>query len=215
VRVACLWLLAVAVVGCSGETRQAPRLLVDGSSARPPPVGLKGLEGTGVLTRARIVDGGAIDQGTAPAGCDPSGGAVVERVGVRGRSFTFRGTEPGELLACDAVRSSATGAPSWCGHAYARLRAGVLRDPRLSVTCRDVEDAPVGFAWVQPHPAAAYVVVASRGYHEVYGVAGDLPVRVTTGDVDLATASAAFSVSEHARGGRRLRTYELEARVSG
>jgi hypothetical protein len=190
-------------------------MLVDGSLARPPPVALQGLEGTGVLTRARTVDGGAVDQGPGQAGCDTSGGAVVERVGVRGQSVTFRGAEPGELLACDAVGPSATGRAPWCGHAYARLRAGVLRDPRLSVTCRDVEDAPVGFAWVQPHPAAAYVVVASRGYHEAYRVAGDLPVRVTTGDVELATASAAFSVSEHARDGRRLRSYELEPRASG
>ena len=190
-------------------------MLVDGSAARPPPLTLEDVDGAAILTRARIVDGRAIDQGTAPARCGSSAGAVVERVGVRGRSVTFRGAEPGELLACDAVGRSATGRASWCGHAYARLRAGVLRDPRLSITCRDAEGEPVGFAWVQPHRSAAYVLVAGRGYHEAYRVAGDLPVRVTTSDVDLETASAAFSVSEHARDGRRLRSYELEARVSG
>ena len=190
-------------------------MLVDGSAARPPPFTMEDVDGAAILTRARIVDGRAINQGTAPARCGSSAGAVVERVGVRGRSVTFRGAEPGELLACDGHGHSAAGRASWCGHAYARLRAGALRDPRLTVTCRDVENAPVGFAWVQPHRAAAFVVVASRGYHEVYRVAGDLPVRVTTDDVDLATASAAFSVSEHDLHGRRLRSYELEARVSG
>ena len=212
-RVASLLLVAAAMIGCSDDTRQVPGTLVDGSSARRPPVELEGVD-RAVLTRARIVDESAVDRESILTGCGSASGVVVERVGARGRSVTFRGTEPGDLLACDAVAASAT-ERAWCGHAYARLRSGILRDPRLSVTCRDGDDEPVGFAWVQPRPAAAYVVVAGDGYDEVYRVDGGMPVRVTTGNVDLVTASAGFSVSEHAQDGRRLRSYELEARVSG
>ena len=213
-RGASLLLVAAAMIGCSDDTQQVPRTLVDGSSARPPPVELEGVDDRTVLTRARIVDEVSVDRESTLAGCGSASGVVVERVGARGRSVTIRGTEPGDLLACDAVAASAT-ERAWCGHAYARLRSGMLRDPRLSVTCRDGNDEPVGFAWVQPRPAVAYVVVAGDGYHEVYPVDGDVPVRVTTGNVDLATASAGFSVSEHGQDGRRLRSYELEARVSG
>jgi hypothetical protein len=69
--------------------------------------------------------------------------------------------------------------------------------------------------WVQPGADAAYVVVARPGYHEVHPAVAGLPVRVTTADVDLAGTSATIVGSEHARDGRRLRAYELEARVSG
>ena len=74
---------------------------------------------------------------------------------------------------------------------------------------------PLAFAWVQPRRAAAYVVVAHRGYDEVYPTAGGVPVRIAGGDVDIAASRAAFAVSEHAANGRRLRDYELEAAVSG
>ena len=73
----------------------------------------------------------------------------------------------------------------------------------------------VGFAWVQPSDAAAYVVVQQPGHAEVYAASGTTPVRVTTTDVDLASSHATFAISEHARDGSRLRSYDLEAQVAG
>jgi hypothetical protein len=147
------------------------------------------------------------------AAADP-GRVVVERVGVSGASVSFSDSRNRELRGCDAIRVREAGSPIWCGHAFARLRAGRLRDPRLSLTCRD-GGHPLGFLWIQPGSGAAYVVVARPGYHEVHPVVAGLPVRVTTDDVDVATASATIIGSEHARDGRRLRSYELEAHVSG
>jgi hypothetical protein len=40
-------------------------------------------------------------------------------------------------------------------------------------------------------------------------------VRVTTTDVDLASSQATFAISEHARDGGHLRSYDLEAQVAG
>ena len=74
---------------------------------------------------------------------------------------------------------------------------------------------PVAFAWIQPAAIATYVAIADRGYSQAYRAAGGLPIRVTTSDVDLATSSARFEVSEHGRDGERLRAYELDAVVSG
>jgi hypothetical protein len=59
------------------------------------------------------------------------------------------------------------------------------------------------------------VTVAHPGYHEVYRVAGEVPVRVSTADVDLRASTATFRVSEHSRDGGLLRDYTLEAAVSG
>ena len=67
----------------------------------------------------------------------------------------------------------------------------------------------------QPRRAAAYVVVAHRGYNEVYPVVGAVPVRIAGDDVDIASSRATFAISQHAADGRRLRDYELEAAVSG
>ena len=73
----------------------------------------------------------------------------------------------------------------------------------------------MGFAWIQPAAATVYVVVRQSDYAEVYAVADDAPVRVTTSDVDLMSSSAAFSISEHAEDGSRVRSYELETQVAG
>ena len=73
----------------------------------------------------------------------------------------------------------------------------------------------MGFAWIQPRAGTTYIVVRGSGYAEVYAAARDAPVRVTTEEVDFGSSRAAFSVSEHAKSGRRLRSYELEAQVAG
>lgn len=142
-------------------------------------------------------------------------GPVVERTGVTGASVTF--VDPGHrgVHACDATDVSRSRADRWCAHAVGRLSDARLGDPRLTITCRDADGAPVGFAWVQPSHPATYVVVQQPGYAEVYAASGSTPVRVTTTDVDLASSHATFAISEHARDGRRLRSYDLEAQVAG
>jgi hypothetical protein len=213
-----LVLIAAAAAGCSGgDTPPTPTSLVDGTPARSPPIALEGVERPSVMTRSRVLSAvGSIDVGPGMGSClasAPPDGVVI-RIGASGASATFRGEGEREVHACDAS-SSGTRRPSWCGRAFGRLDDGRLRDPRLSLTCRDDEGDPLGFAWVQPGAGASYVVIARRGYGEVYPLRGDLPVRVTTDDVDVGRTSATFAVSEHAGDGRRLRSYELEARVSG
>ena len=213
-RIECAAFVVAAAVGCSGDAPQPPKALADGSPARPAPVALEGGD-VSVMTRVRILNRGAIGPSGAAScrGVRIGDSVALERIGVSGRTVTSHAEERAEIRACDSVAREGRG--TWCGHAYARLREGMLRDPRLSLSCRDSEGEPVGFAWVQPHPEAAFVVVASPEYDEVYPTAENLPVRVMTGDVDPASASATFAVSEHARDGLRLRSYELEARVSG
>jgi hypothetical protein len=205
-------LLFAAAAGCSRDSPPVPSELLDGSGSRPPPVVLEGVEGPSILTRVRVLRRGSriercLDPPSAVA-------AAVERIGVSGVSVTALGAGGRAVYGCDADAARAMNGTRWCGHAFGRLHAGRLRDPRLSLTCR-ADETPLAFAWIQPGAAASYLVVAREGYNEVYAVAGRLPVRVVAGDVDLESASAAFSVSEHARDGRRLREYVLEARVSG
>lgn len=140
---------------------------------------------------------------------------VVERTGVSGVSVTF--FDPGHrgVHSCDATDVSHSRAERWCAHAFGRLSGVRLRDPRLTITCRDPDGEPVGFAWVQPGGSAAYVVVQQPGYAEIYAASGTTPVRVTTTDVDVASSHATLAVSEHTRSGRRLRSYDLEAQVAG
>jgi hypothetical protein len=141
-------------------------------------------------------------------------GPVVERTGVIGASVTF--VDPGHRMhACDATDVSRLRAERWCARAFGRLSGARLRDPRLTITCRDDDGDLVGFAWVQPSDAAAYVVVQQPAHAEIYPASGTTPVRVTTTDVDLASSHATFAISEHARDGRRLRSYDLEAQVAG
>ena len=142
-------------------------------------------------------------------------GPVVERIGVTGASVTFSALGRRGVHACDATDLDGSRIERWCAHAFGRLVAGRLRDPRLSITCRNDDDEPIGFAWIQPGPATAYLAVRQQGYAEVYAASETTPVRVTTSGVDLLTSRATFAISEHARNGTLLRSYELEARVSG
>ena len=209
--------LILMLAGCRGEA-PAPSTLVDGSPARPPPVVLEGVDGPSVATLVRVTP---VDStvGSTPASCiaaigKSAGGTVVERVGVSGRSVTYIGRGLRTAHACDA----STGSPrrtTWCAHAFGRLESGRLRDPRLSLSCRSDSGSPVGFAWIQPDAATAYVVVRHSGYAEVYPTTGDAPVRVTTADADLTSSRATLAISEHAKDGRRLYSRDLEAHVAG
>ncbi len=212
--------LAIGAPGCSGDAPLAPSKLVDGSPARPPPVELEGVDDPSIATSVLARPAGAVPVGSRSASCIASIGAtavgeVVERVGVSGVSVTFFGPGGRTAYACDATVDEPGDHGTWCGQAFGRVEAGRLNDPRLSLSCNDPGGSAIGFAWVQPTGDVSYVVVHRRGYAEAYPVAGDAPARVTTGDVDAAASTAKFPVSEHARDGRQLREYTVEAQVAG
>ena len=207
----------VLVAGCTKDSTPPPSRLIDGSSVLPSPVAFEGTRGPGVKTRVRIVPARSRDGHALRASCGSraaANGPVVERTGVSGVSVTF--FDPGHrgVRSCDATDLDRSRSERWCGHAYGRLSGARLRDPRLTITCRDADGDLVGFAWVQPNSAAAYVAVQQRGYAEVYASVGTTPVRVTTTDVDVASSRATFAISEHTSDGERLRSYELEAQVA-
>ena len=213
-------LMAVCAPSCSDDAPSAPTRLVDGFPASPPPVVLEGVDEPSVATRVRTRRGDAVPAGSRSASCissigGPADGTVVERVGVSGVSVTFLGPGGRNAHGCDASVAEPDAHGTWCGQAFGRLEAGRLRDPRLSLSCSDANGNKLGFAWVQPAIDAKYVVVRQPGYAEVYAVASGAPVRVTTTDVDITTATAALSISEHAGDGHRLRAYTMEAQVAG
>ena len=208
----------VLVVGCAKDSTSAPSTLIDGSPVRPSRNAFEGVKGPLVETRVRGVPAGSRDGRSLRAWCVPRAapnGHVVERIGVSGVSITFFDRGHRGVHACDATDVRRSPAERWCARAFGRLSGTRLRDPRLTITCRDTDDDPVGFTWVQPGGSAAYVIVQQPGYAEVYAASGTTPVRVTTTDVDVASSRAAFAISEHARNGRRLRSYDLEAQVAG
>jgi hypothetical protein len=208
-----VWVLA-AVAGCSVDTPSVPTELIDGTPARAPPVQLEGVDEAVILVATRVGTVNSVERRSRASPCvastgrDATGGGV-ERVGASGSSVTFYGRGRRTTHACDAVDGS------WCGHAFAAVQDGRVRDPRLTITCRTDRGDPLGFAWVQPAVAARYVVVHASGHAEAYSVAGSALVRVTTEDVDVAMSRATFVVTEHARDGRLLRAYELTAQVAG
>jgi hypothetical protein len=210
--------LALLATACTADDPSQPKALSDGSPARPPPAELQGIERPVLATRVRIASLSALRPGSATADCAAPNrvatGVAVERIDVRGRSVTYVAANDRDAYACDTVENSMR-EESWCGRAFGRLVGGRLRDPRLSLGCEDEAGEPVAFAWVQPAAGAVYVAIAHAGYSEAYRVAGGMPVRVSAHDVDVATSSARFDVSEHRRDGERLRAYELEAVVSG
>ena len=214
----CAGLILALVGGCRAGTPSAPSKLIDGSPARPPPVILEGVEDPSVATLVRITQADAVVRMSYAGSCidalGEAAGAVVERVGVSGRSVTFLGPGRRTAHACDASTGGRRD-DMWCGHAFAQVDSGRPRDPRLSLTCRAGTGDPVGFAWIQPGAGTTYVVVQGSGYAEAYVAAADAPVRVTTEEIDVEWSRAVFSVSEHAKSGRLLRSYELEARVAG
>lgn len=203
-----------ATLSCNGDTHQVPTTLVDGSPARPSPVPFEDIDKPTLRTKVRRTTAGSARQGSRAASClallrNYREGSIVERIGASGSSVTLVAAPRREAYACDAVAST------WCGRAFGRIDAGRLRDPRLSLTCRDTSGAPVGVAWIQPIAAAAYVIVDGPGYAEVYPTACGEPVRVTTLETDLVASHATFTISEHAKDGRRLRAYEVDAHVAG
>ena len=206
------------VVGCAKDSTSAPSMLIDGSPVRPSSIAIEGVDGPLVATRLRVVEAGSRGGRSMTASCVPTpapNSLVVERTSASGMSVTF--VDPGQrgVHACDATDVSRTRAKSWCAHAFGRLSEARLRDPRLTIICRDTEGEPVGFAWVQPGRSAAFVVVQQPRYAESYAASGATPIRVTTTDIDVPSSRATLTISEHERDGTLLRSYDLEAQVAG
>jgi hypothetical protein len=140
----------------------------------------------------------------------------VTRIGVEALSVTVATASYTAVLGCIESVGPRDENRRWCGSSYGKVTAGRLADPRLDVLCLTAAGDPIGSAWVQPAPAARYVVVMQAGYTEAYTVAGGLPVRVASArDVDVRRSRATFAISEHDRDGRLLRAYRLEAFVAG
>jgi hypothetical protein len=210
--------VTLALAGCAASSKVAPPRLLDGSRPAPPPAALGRLQGPLALGRVRAVPARAADQPRLtsclrrfpPLDRLPPGSVVVERLGVSGASLTFRDPHEPVLDACD---STAAG-PRFCGGAAGLLRRGHLLDPRLELICNGHPGRP-GFAWVEPAPGARWIAVEERAYTELYQVAGHLPVRVTTSEVEPLTSSAVFRVRQYAADGSQVARTTLEARVAG
>jgi len=215
--------MALAVTGiaegCASDD-PTPTELMDGSSPPELKVELEGVASP-VLTKARTIPVGEIETGSSADTCLRGRAAtarptapLVERIGVKNESITLRGALG--IHGCDNSPGPREERRRWCGSAFGMLDAGRLRDPRLSIGCKDDDGNPIGFVWAEPARMARYVTVEQRGYGEVYEVAGNLPVRIATAtDVSVEMSRAAFEISEHDASGRRLRRYRLEAVVAG
>lgn len=221
VAVTALVAAATALLATRDESSPARRLL-DGSAARPPPVEPASLPAGAVLTRVRVAPAGTVPgyeacQSTYSASGLDERTPVVERVGLDGRSVTFRARGTPFLHACEVSARQFEPRGPWCGGATGRLVAGRLRDGRLNmVNCLDAAGRTVAFAWIDPLPRARWIAVEDEGRVEVYAAAGGLPVRVTTkGGVDAERSRATFHVTQYAAGGSELDERDVEMAVAG
>jgi hypothetical protein len=192
-------LCALALPAVAAASGLSPPRLIDGS--KPPAVPkVLGAEGRSfVMTKVRVVPAKQINR--LVAACArfqrlPAGTAVVERVGVNGRSITFR--KPGSgIEGCDRNPKARPIQTPWCGGAAWTLRHGRLSDPRLDV-CFDRESRPVvAFGWINPVARAKWIVIDQPGYREVYPVAGRLPVRVSTTSEIGGRQGAVFRMAQY------------------
>lgn len=213
----------LSLVGAAcGHRPQPPIHLVDGSTADEVPVTLEGVDVPAVLNRTRVVDLARYADVRVTSclrqrwSARIVARAAVVRIGTAGSSVTFGSPEGREIYGCDSS-SGASRRTAWCGLAFGRRVGHRLSDPRLDLGgCRTREGHPIAFAWVEPGPRTRFVLVRRPSFAEVYEVAGDLPIRITTSDnVDVARSRARFPVSEHSSSGDLLRRYELDANVAG
>ncbi|OFW75691.1 MAG: hypothetical protein A2Y55_10965 [Actinobacteria bacterium RBG_16_68_12] len=210
------------MAGCDSNDSGAPLTLMTGARAPEPATNLEGVEGRAAMTSVTTGRTDAIEPGTMIAECveragsDTLSGPIVIRLGVSGESVTFRDETRHGLHGCDNSLGPREARQRACGVAFGQLLAGRLRDPRLNVGgCSTRDGEPLGFAWVEPDTGTRFVAVEQDGYVEVYETAAGLPIRVTTGDVDIERSSAEFRISEHGSDGHLIRRYRLEASVAG
>jgi hypothetical protein len=190
-------------------------LLAVGEKARgeQPPVPGAIVTTTHVVRAAQLAPSLRECRGRGPADWTRRTVVVDRRYGLR-RSLTYRTQDGRSLASCDSIGVRIEGR-RWCGAATGTLYAGRLRDPRL-VLCQPGSGRPVGFIWVTPVRRARWIGVVTRGGTELYRVAADLPVRVSTdSNVRISGSRATFVVREYAAGGLVLRRRTIVARVAG
>lgn len=216
-----LLLIAGVLVACA-HGDDMPTRLMNGSTPGTLSIKLQNIPATDiVLTSVKVTDFADIVPDSPIAECfrqssNPLSGSVVERVGVVSSSVTSRTTDGRAIDGCDDTSGPREENRRWCGGAFGQLFEGRLRDPRLNIGCLTEDDEMVGFVWVQPGERARYVSVEQPGYVEVYEVADDLPVRVSTRNgVEVEGSRATFDLFEHDEDGRLVRRYRLEAAVAG
>lgn len=213
-------LVSVIVLARDRGTGGLPGRLVDGSPPLVEPDGLpRGVRGVVRVRRAEDVDPkrlGAclrlVDVARLPART-----LVVERIGVDGRSLTFRDGRAARLYACDASARAEEPRGGWCGAVAGALRGGRLVDARLDLAnCRDLSGEPVAFAWIELPRAAEWLALERAGAPpEYYPAAGYLPVRVASSEALAGPSAAAFAVTVYAPGRRDGERRTVQARVAG
>lgn len=176
-----------------------PGRLVDGSPALGEPARLpRGVRGVVRVGRAQDVGADLLESCLRLLGVEalPGRTLVVERVGVDGRSLTFRDPAAPRMYGCDASADAAEPVGRWCGASVGTLAGGRLLDPRLDLAnCRDASGRPVAFAWIELPRAAAWLAVEREGWREYYRAGGGLPIRVASPDAVDGPSSAVFSVT--------------------
>lgn len=210
----------LSLAACGAGHEQAARL-VDGSEAPRLPVALRDLGDGAVVSRVRVRRASELDaRGRA---CLDSfrtefrispATVVVQRIGAIGASLTVLDAERRVVLGCDRTARAIANRP-WCARSVGRLFSGRLRDARVDILCRSARGDPVGFGWIEPGRGVNWIVVDQRSGAEVEEVAGQLPVRIATTDVDRATSSATFDVRELDSDGKEVRRYRLRGSVAG
>jgi len=181
-RGALLALLCGLVVAVAPASASAPRHLIEGS--RPPsvPKVLRD-QGTGFLmTRVHVLKAKQIRRLLLACARDRralSETVVVQRIGVNGRTITFR-TLDGGVEGCDRNPGARPVQNPWCGGSAWILRNGRVSDARLDICYARNGKPVVAFGWINALRAAKWIVVEQPGFREVYPVAAHLPVRVST-----------------------------------
>ena len=176
-------LVAFILVGAAGATVSgASRHLIDGSVSPSVPQVLRAQDRTFVMSRVRVVAAKELRRLVSACGGGEQASPktlVVERIGVNGRTITFR--TPGSGIAgCDRNPKARAIQKPWCGGSAWVLRRGQVSDARLDICYAKNQRPVVAFGWINALPAAKWIVVVQPGFKEVYPVAAHLPVRVST-----------------------------------
>jgi hypothetical protein len=190
--------VALGFVGL-GWTASVPGRLTDGSRPHPVPKVLRAQGHDFVMTKVRVLRVGRIKRlvdSCARGDRIPMRAAIVERVGINGRSITFTSLDGG-ITGCDRSLRARTIFAPWCGGSAWLLHNGKVTDPRVDI-CADQRGRPViAFGWINPVRRAKWIVIDQPGYGEVYPVAGGLPVRVSTVSGLGHTGGAAFRTTQY------------------
>lgn len=173
-------LVLPGVVGAASSA--SPHRLIDGSATPAVPKVLRAQDPTFVMTRVRVTTARRLRRLVAACGGGeraPKSTVVVERIGVNGRTITFRLPGP-EVAGCDRNPKARLIQNPWCGGSGWTLAHGRVSDARLDICSDRRGRAVVAFGWINAVPRARWIVVDQPGFREVYSVAGRLPVRVST-----------------------------------